>query len=90
RATWPDYIFAQPPSGSAAFCKPDDHNQRQALVQRPIVGLRPAKTMRDAGMEPGYPLEPRLDLLNRQLIGTQIHQGAPHDIRHADAVAGLG
>ena len=31
----------------------------------------------EPGMEPGYPLGPRLDLLNRQLISTQSDQRAP-------------
>jgi len=44
------------------------------VVQRPLTRLRPAETVGEPGMEPSYPLGPRLDLLNRQLISTQSHQ----------------
>jgi hypothetical protein len=59
------------------------------VVQCPVAGLRPAETVGEPGMQPGYPLGPRLDLLDRQLISTQSHQRDQTPTVTADAVAVL-
>jgi hypothetical protein len=50
--------------------------QPPQVVQRPLARLRPAETVGEPGMEPGYPIGPRLDLLNRQRISTESYQCA--------------
>jgi hypothetical protein len=64
-------------------------DQPLKVVQCSLTRLGPAETVGEPGMQPDYPLGPRLDLRDRQLISTQSHQRRATLIVTPDAVAVL-